>query len=91
MDETRKLYDVLVRDGYYTKSFEDFQVQLNDPAYVDKVYGVVTRDGLFTQDKEVFIEKYKVKKKTKKKSLRNQNRKLVLWNRQSTSPFYLAL
>ena len=63
MDETRKLYDVLVRDGYYTKSFEDFQVQLNDPAYVDKVYGVVTRDGLFTQDKEVFIEKYKVKKK----------------------------
>ncbi len=63
MDETRKLYDVLVRDGYYTKSFEDFQVQLNDPAYVDKVFGVVTRDGLFTQEKEVFIEKYKVKKK----------------------------
>ena len=68
MDETRKLYDVLVRDGYYTKSFEDFQVQLNDPTYVDKVYGVVTRDGLFTQDKEVFIEKYKVKKKSRRRS-----------------------
>jgi len=63
MDELKKLYDVLIRDGYYTKSFDDFQVQFNDPVYVQKVYDVVNRDGLFTQDIEVFQEKYSVKKK----------------------------
>jgi len=63
MNELKKLYDVLIRDGYYTKSFEDFQVQLSDPVYVQKVYDVVNRDGLFTQDIEVFQEKFSVKKK----------------------------
>jgi len=63
MNELKKLYDVLIRDGYYTKSFEDFQVQFNDPVYVEKVYDVVNRDGLFTQDIEVFQEKFSVKKK----------------------------
>lgn len=63
MNELKKLYDVLIRDGYYTKSFDDFQVQFNDPVYVQKVYDVVNRDGLFTQDIEVFQEKFSVKKK----------------------------
>jgi hypothetical protein len=63
MDELKKLYDVLTRDGYYTKSFDDFQVQFSDPVYVQKVYDVVNRDGLFTNDIEVFKEKYSVKKK----------------------------
>lgn len=63
MNELKKLYDILIRDGYYTKSFDDFQVQFNDPVYVQKVYDVVNRDGLFTQDIEVFQEKFSVKKK----------------------------
>lgn len=58
MDELQKLYDVLIRDGYYTKSFEDFKVQFQDPGYQDKVYGVVERDGLFTKGKDAFIQKY---------------------------------
>ena len=63
MDEIKKLYDVLTRDGYYTKSFEDFQVQFASPEYVDKVFSVVSRDGLYTKDKDSFVEKYTLKKK----------------------------
>jgi hypothetical protein len=65
MDELQKLYDVLVREGYYTKSYDDFANQWNDEAYQDKVYGVVSRDGLYTKDKNSFLQKYpsSVKKK----------------------------
>jgi hypothetical protein len=58
MDELEKLFNVLTRDGYYTKSFEEFQSQYNDPAYRDKVFGVVTRDGLYTNSREEFDVKY---------------------------------
>ena len=63
MDEIKKLYDVLSRDGYYTKSFEDFQVQFASPEYIDKVFNVVSNDGLYTKDKDSFVEKYTLKKK----------------------------
>ena len=63
MEELEKLFNVLTREGYYTKSFEDFQVQFNDPVYQDKVYNVVSRDNLFTRSKDEFISKYGVKKK----------------------------
>jgi uncharacterized protein YukE len=63
MDEIKKLYDVLIRDGYYSKSFDDFQLQFSNPEYVDKVYNVVTRDGLYSKDKNSFVEKYSLKKK----------------------------
>jgi len=60
MDELRKLYDALIRDGYYTKSFEEFQKQFQDTSYQDKVYGVVSRDGLFTKPKDDFLKQYAV-------------------------------
>ena len=63
MEELEKLYKVLTRDGYYTKTFEEFQVQVEDPEYQDKVFQVVTRDGLFTKSKEDFVNKYFQKKK----------------------------
>ena len=63
MEEIQKLYDVLVRDGYYTKAFEEFTTQFQDPTYQDKVFGVVSRDGLYTKDKQSFINKYSLKKK----------------------------
>jgi hypothetical protein len=64
-EEQQKLYDVLVREGYYTKSFEEFQTQFQDPAYQDKVFGVVERDGLYSKDRESFLEKYAVVEKKK--------------------------
>ena len=63
MEELEKLYNVLTRDGFYTKSFEEFQEQSEDPEYQDKVYQVVSREGLFTKSKDEFVNKYFVKKK----------------------------
>ena len=63
MDELKKLFDVLTRDGYYTKSFEDFEVQFSSPEYQNKVYNVVSREGLFTKSQDDFINKYTLKKK----------------------------
>ena len=46
MNELQKLYDLLTREGYYTKSFDEFKSQYDsDSGYRDKVYGVVSRDG----------------------------------------------
>lgn len=97
MDELEKLFNVLTRDGYYTKSFEEFQSQYNDPAYRDKVFGVVTRDGLYTNSREEFDVKYSpsgaVVEETitedplKKKKIRNQYRKMVYRNLQRLKLF----
>ena len=58
MDELQKLYDVLSREGKYTKSFQEFQSQWADDAYKAKVFDVVSRDGLYTKDKNSFFQKY---------------------------------
>ena len=59
MEELQKLYDVLVREGKYTKSFDEFQNKWkSDQAYQNKVYGVVKRDGLYTKDINSFLQKY---------------------------------
>jgi len=57
-DEIKKLYDLLVREGKYTKSFDEFQSQWSDNAYKEKVYGVVSRDGFYTKDMGSFMQKY---------------------------------
>jgi hypothetical protein len=62
MEELQKLYDVLVREGKYTKSFEEFQSKWSqDEAYKNKVYDVVNRDGLYSKDRESFFQKYSAK------------------------------
>jgi hypothetical protein len=58
MDEIKKLYDLLVREGKYTKSFEEFQSQWSDNAYKEKVYDAVSRDGFYTKDMGSFMQKY---------------------------------
>ena len=58
MDKLKKLYDVLVRDGKYTKSFEEFQQQYQDPNYQKKVFDVVSGDGLYTKDFNSFTAQY---------------------------------
>ena len=61
-NEIQKLYEVLSREGYYTKSIEDFSSQFEDAEYRDKVYGVVSREGLYTKSKDDFEAKYYKKK-----------------------------
>ena len=59
MEELQKLYDVLVREGKYTKSFEEFKSKWSqDAAYKNQVFDVVSRDGLYTKDKNSFLQKY---------------------------------
>lgn len=59
MDELKKLYDVLVREGKYSKSFEEFQTKWSqDEQYKNKVYDVVSRDKLYSKDKDSFFQKY---------------------------------
>ena len=58
MDKIKKLFDVITRDGYYNKSFEEFQVQFQDEEYQTKVFDVVTRDGLFDKTFEEFKGMY---------------------------------
>ena len=59
MEELQKLYDVLVREGKYTNSFEEFQSKWSqDQSYKTKVYDVMSRDGFYTKDKDSFLQKY---------------------------------
>ena len=60
MDELKKLYDGLVADGSYTKSFEDFKRQMQDPSYQDRLYNGLVEDGLFTSSKDDFLKQYAV-------------------------------
>jgi hypothetical protein len=57
-DKIKKLFDVITRDGYYDKSFEEFQVQFQNEEYQTKVFNVVTRDGLFDKTFEEFKSMY---------------------------------
>ena len=60
MNELEKLYNVLIREGKTSKSFQEFQTQYaNDNAYREKVYEVVFRDGFTKKDKETFFSVYK--------------------------------
>jgi hypothetical protein len=58
MNDLQKLYSTLVREGKYTKSFDEFQNKWNDETYRSKVYQVVHRDGLYTKDFNTFNQKY---------------------------------
>ena len=42
-EELKKLYDAIASRGFYTKSYDEFVNQYQDPAYRDKVFDVVTR------------------------------------------------
>lgn len=56
--DLKKLYSVLSRNGYYTKTFVEFQKQWQDQGYRRKVYHVVFRDGIYTKSEDEFLKKY---------------------------------
>ena len=59
MENLKKLHNVLVRDGYTQKSFDDFVNEATESEeYQKKIYEVVTRDQLFGGSEEEFAEKY---------------------------------
>jgi hypothetical protein len=60
MDEVERLFEVLKRDGYYTKSFEEFKEQYADESYREKVYEVMSRDKYYTKSRDEFFQQYSV-------------------------------
>ncbi len=58
MDELEKLYAVLKRDGYYSKSFTQFVKKFENQDYRSKVFNVVSRDGLYSGQAQDFEAKY---------------------------------
>ena len=91
MEELQKLYDVLVRDGYYTNDFETFISKWDDPEYKQKVYEVTSREGLYTQDFESFNNKYQKKNRNLSKedsisATQKQNGELVSENTSLGTP-----
>ena len=59
MDNLEKLYNVLKRDGFITKSFDEFVDQATqDSDYQDKIFNVVSRENLFTGSPDEFSKKY---------------------------------
>ncbi len=101
----KKLYDTIKGEGYYTKSYEEFQDQYKDDKYIQKVFDTVSEEGLYTNSFEEFKSKYTIdppKKKTNqsllggKKILRNllQNRireKMVLRTHHQMKKIYSLL
>lgn len=67
-DELKKLYDAIASRGFYTKSYDEFVNQYQDPAYRDKVFDVVTREGLYTKGRNEFDVKYSAAPLKKKES-----------------------
>ncbi len=88
MEELQKLYDVLVRDGYYTNDFETFISKWDDPEYKQKVYEVTSRDGLYTKDFESFTNKYQKKKIESDFISQDQSGELVTEDISSDIPVY---
>ena len=69
-EELKKLYDAIASRGFYTKSYDEFVNQYQDPAYRDKVFDVVTREGLYTKGRNEFDVKYGAAPLKKKRTIR---------------------
>ncbi len=62
MSELESLYRVLVDQGLYTKSFDEFKQQYSDDQYKKKVFDVVKEKKLYTKEFSDFTDKYSEKK-----------------------------
>ena len=58
-NKLQKIYDVIIRDEYYTKSFEEFVLQYGTSRVKQKkLYDVMSRDGYYSKTFEEFIKQY---------------------------------
>jgi hypothetical protein len=60
----KKLYDVLVERGLYTKSYEEFTNQFESPESQKKMYDIVADQGLYTKTYEDFTGQFFKKKES---------------------------
>lgn len=58
MEEIDKLYDVVSKQGLYTKSKDEFISKYSNDTDISKLYDVVSKEGLYTKSKDDFYNKY---------------------------------
>ena len=54
----KKIWQVVTRDGLYTKDFDSFQKKYSDSENVKKLHSILVRDGYYTKSEEDFIDQY---------------------------------
>tara|TARA_R110002051_G_scaffold265511_1_gene325372 strand:+ start:2290 stop:10593 length:8304 start_codon:yes stop_codon:yes gene_type:complete len=59
----RKLYDALVTNGSYTKSFEEFTKQFNNEEGSKKLHSALEKDGNYTKPYDEFVTQFEVDNK----------------------------
>lgn len=57
-DKRLKLYNKLVEDGKYTKSFDDFELQFSNEVSRTNLYNSLSKDGLYTKSYDEFNNNY---------------------------------
>jgi predicted kinase len=55
---SQQLYDLLVENGDYTKSYDDFQLQFSNSNSVDKLYSLMVENGDYTKSKDQFKARF---------------------------------
>jgi len=58
MAGNRALYDSLKKDGYYTRSYDEFQKQFSDPEKAKRLYTMMNADKLYSKPPEVFMQQF---------------------------------
>ena len=81
MKEIQDIFDLVSKAGYYTKSFEEFQKQMSDPAYRAKAERILKEDNMWSDEMAPIFSGAPVDNGSlKKKSLlRNIHRQMGYW------------
>jgi len=54
----RKLYNIIVKNKMYSKSYEEFEKQYSTPESIDKIYNAVYSKQLYSKSKGEFQKQY---------------------------------
>ena len=71
------LYQGLVQDGYYDKTFEEFQTQMKDDSYRQFLYSGVVADGDFVGDFSEFESTFHTRKTNTRTNYKRDNKGIV--------------
>jgi len=57
-DKHRQLYDLLKKDGYYSKSYDEFVKQFANPEKLVRLHSLMQADGLYTKTVDDFKQQF---------------------------------
>lgn len=69
MENSKALYDKLIKEDLYSKSYDDFVNQYGNPEGQKKLYNALKEQDLYSKSEQDFVSQYwgQVKKKTRLK------------------------